>query len=52
MRYYMLFGINPATGNQVDQDFISYEDAVNALETNPVWKQLDQTEILEVESAE
>jgi hypothetical protein len=48
----MLVGINPKTGNQVDQDFLSYQNALFAKENNDIWKQMIEVSIHELEAAE
>ena len=49
MTYYMLVGFNPQTGNQIDQDFTSKEAAELAMNTHPIWKQMVDVTILELE---
>ena len=52
MKHYMLVGVNPKTGNQVDQDFLSYQDALFAKENHDIWKQMIEVSLVELEAAE
>jgi len=43
--FYIVTGTNPATGNQVDQDFWTFELAFNASK-NDFWITMDNVEVM------
>jgi hypothetical protein len=52
MKYYMLVGVNPKTGNQVDQLFTNYQDALFAKENHEVWQEMTNVDIGEIVSGQ
>lgn len=43
--FYIVTGINPATGNQVDQDFLIFEAALQASK-NEFWTTMDNVWVM------